>query len=137
MNIEQHLTDHFHGRLQSRRCLVVHDPDGLYGPILDRVVGKDGIYIDASKGLLESREEAMAVWSHLTRGARKPGYLLIRVPYPAVDDREEQVNDPFAAFSLLGAKFPSGDDESYESLCRDALPDRDEDVRKLFAHGIP
>jgi hypothetical protein len=129
---EQIREEVFSARLRRFAVLVVYDPHRRYRELCLSLAGDVVAVVDASESSIESRETAVRAVISLGRGEPGPKELLIYVPARApVTDEERQV-DPFAAYTVCGAVFPSGDGDDYLSLCLKAKPDHATEIRRLF-----
>jgi hypothetical protein len=122
----------FRARVRPKSVLVIYDPHRRYREICLSLASDAVVVVDASESSIESREAAVRAFVSLGRGEPGPKELLIYVPAPPpVKDKERQ-EDPFAAYSVCGAIFPSGDGDDYLSLCLKAKPDHATEIRRLF-----
>ena len=112
--------------------LVVYDPHRRYRELCLSLAGDAVAVVDASESSIESREAAVRAFVSLGRGEPGPKELLIYVPARAPVTDEERQADPFAAYTVCGAIFPSGDGDDYLSLCLKAKPDHATEIRRLF-----
>jgi hypothetical protein len=122
----------FDGRLRRSAVLVVYDPHRRYRELCLSLVSDAVAVVDASESSIESREAAVRTFVCLTRGEPGPKELVIYVPARAPVTDEERQADPFAAYTVCGAIFPSGDGDDYLSLCLKAKPDHATELRRLF-----
>lgn len=118
-------------RLRRSAVLVVYDPHRRYRELC-LSLACDAVAVDASESSIESREAAIRAFVALGRGEPGPKELLIYVPGRAPVTDEERQADPFAAYTVCGAAFPSGDGDDYLSLCLKAKPDHATEIRRLF-----
>ncbi len=122
----------FNGRLHRSAVLVVYDPHRRYREICRSLAGDAVAVVDASESSIESREAAICTFGSLGRGEPGPKELLIYVPARAPVTDEERQADPFAAYTVCGGVFPSGDGDDYLNLCLKAKPDHATEFRRLF-----
>lgn len=129
MNIEQYITNQvFENRLEDR-VLVVYDEHQRYQEICAALQSENISVVDTSRSSIESREHALdAIASFGQMGCK----LLVYVPVAAPVTDEDKQRDPFSVYSACGEVFPSGDGDSYLSLCLKAKPDHQTEVRKAF-----
>ena len=131
--IADHIRDEVIGaRLRRSDVLVVYDAHRRYREICLSFAGETVAVVDASESSIESREAAARDFLSLSRGEPGPKELLIYVPAQAPVTDEERQTDPFAAYTVCGAVFPSGDGDDYLSLCLKAKPDHATEIRRLF-----
>lgn len=121
-------------RLAKRGVLVVYDPDRRYRGTCRSLAGDRREVVDASETSIESREQAMRALVAL--GHNELDELLVYVPaeQPIADEAKQK--DPFAVYAACGEVFPSGDSDSFESLCLKAKPDQATAIRQIF-HNDP
>jgi hypothetical protein len=122
----------FRPRVRSKSVLVVYDPHRRYRDLCLSLACDTVAVVDASESSIESRETAVRTFVSLGRGETGPKELLVYVPVRAALTDEERQADPFAAYTVCGAVFPSGDGDEYLSLCLKAKPDHATEIRRLF-----
>jgi hypothetical protein len=122
----------FNGRLRRSAVLVVYDPHRRYHELCLSLASDAVAVVDASESSIESREAAVHAFVSLCGGEPGPKELLIHVPAGAPVTDEERQADSFAAYTVCGAVFPSGDGDDYLSLCLKAKPDHATEIRRLF-----
>jgi hypothetical protein len=117
-DIAEYIRDEvFKDRLRRSAVLVVYDPHRRYREICLSLASDGVAVVDASESSIEGRETAVRAFVSLGRGEAGPKELLIYVPARAPLTDEERQADPFAAYAVSGAVFPSGDgDELPEPL---------------------
>ena len=122
----------FNARLQRSTVLVVYDPHRRYRDLCLSLASDAVRVVDASESSIESREAAVRAFVSLGRGEPGPKELLIYLPARAPVTDEGRQADPFAAYTVCGTVFPSGDGDDYLSLCLKAKPDHATEIRRLF-----
>ncbi len=134
MKIQEFLTDQiFRPRLGAAAVLVVYDPELRYQASCQKLSSYRCQFVDASESSILSREEALAALQELGRVDTRIHQLLVYVPTkPPVTDEEKQ-RDPFAIYSVIGGVFPSGDGDTFQSICLKAKPDQATQIRQIFA----
>jgi hypothetical protein len=132
-DIAEYIRDEvLNSRLQRSAVLVVYDWHRRYRELCLSLACEAVAVVDASESSIESREAAVRAFIALGRSEPGPKELLIYVPARAPVTDEERQADPFAAYTVSGAVFPSGDGDDYLSLCLKAKPDHATEVRRLF-----
>jgi hypothetical protein len=63
--------------------------------------------------------------------------LLIYIPRPRGTTSEARQRDPFEVFALAGVAFGDTEVEQLASPARQALPERADEIDRLFAEGSP
>lgn len=129
MNIEQYIQTQIFEKRLNQRVLVVYDEAQRYADICSSMSTESISVVDASESSIESRELASEKLSKFSKGGNK---LLIYVPSAAPLTDEDKQKDPFSIYGACGEFFPSGDGDSYLSLCLKAKPDHQTEVRKAF-----
>jgi hypothetical protein len=127
-------------RLDERRVLVWYDGERAFGELVSNFAAPACTVLRGEPSRLHARREADAVLAKLNDADHpqgKNGSLLVYLPWPrsgAVDDR---VQDPFEGFALVGGVFGDNEAERFQSLARQALPERIAEIDRLFAEGKP
>ena len=129
MNIEQYISSHLFEKRLDQRVLVVYDEGQRYREIC-LSMGSDSLsVVDASDSSIESREATLQQLAAFGQDGNK---LLVYVPSAAPVTDEDKQKDPFSIYGACGEIFPSGDGDSYLSICLKAKPDHQTVVRKAF-----
>jgi hypothetical protein len=134
--IQEYIADHLRQRLEDCRVLVVYDPEQRYREIVVGLSGDGCEVVDGSQSTILGREQAMDAWLKLADG-KEVKQLLVYLPLKVPVKDEEKQQNPYQIFAIGGGLFPDGDGESYQALCRRAIPDQAGQVDQLFAAGIP
>ena len=58
-------------------------------------------------------------------------------PAAAAPREEEKMRDPFEVYAMAGAAFGHTEDQKIESLARQAMPQKAEEITRLFREGKP
>ena len=131
--IADHIRDEvFSARVRRSGVLVVYDEHQRYRELCLSLACDAVAVVDASESSIESREAAVRAFVSLGRGEPGAKELLIYVPAPPPVKDEERQADPFAAYTVCGAIFPSGDGDDYLNICLKAKPDHATEIRRLF-----
>ncbi len=134
MSIKQFIQQQvFLPRLQQASVLVVYDPDKRYRELCLELAGDGRAVVDAGESSIESRAAALAALQALGRANGSLKELLVYVPAPPPLTDEDRQRDPFAIYGACGAVFPSGDGDTYQSLCLRARPDQATAIYRIFA----
>ena len=117
-------------RLSKRGVLVVYDSDKRYRETCLALLGPGCEVVDATDSSILSREQASKALVAMGKGQLEK--LLVYVPpaQPLTDEAKQ--GDPFAIYGASGEIFPSGDSDSFVSLCLKAKPDQAMAIRKIF-----
>jgi hypothetical protein len=134
MTIRDYIKDDVFGaRAGEYGCLVIYDPRRHYRDIAFSLESSQCRVLDVSESVIERRERASQSLNDLTDGTIHSLILWVPKPRPASDEDRQQ--DPFGVFGLIGREFPSGDGDSFPSLCRKAKPDHVPEINRLFQEG--
>ncbi|MGE8462212.1 MAG: PglZ domain-containing protein [Pseudomonas capeferrum] len=117
-------------RLSKRGVLVVYDPERRYRETCLALSDERCEVVDASESSILSREQASK--SLVALGKGQLDKLLVYVPVTQPLTEEAKQADPFAIYSACGEIFPSGDSDSFLSLCLKAKPDQSIAIRQIF-----
>lgn len=126
--------------LDARRVVVWYDPEGAFGDLIKNLDLPNCTIVSAASSRLRARREAEAAYRRLEEpdgGPEARRNLLIYVPGPRGSTPEQQQQDPFEGFARCGAAFGDGEAERLVSLAQLALPDRREEIARLFRDGRP
>ncbi len=120
-------------KLKKASVLVVYDPERRYRDLCCDMTADKCAVVDATESSIESREQALALLQELGKPGAKFENLLIYVPVaqPLTDEGRQQ--DPFAIYGAVGAEFPGGDGDEFQSLCLKAKADHATEIRRIFA----
>jgi hypothetical protein len=135
--LKKRLTD----LLEERRVVVWYDGEAAFEDVAESFKAPNSCVILAQESRLRARRQADEVLSRLNDGAETPqaknGNLLIYCPWPRGSAEEEKRRDPFESFALIGSAFGDKEAERFQSLARQAMPNRSREIDRLFAEGRP
>ncbi len=120
-------------KLKKASVLVVYDPERRYRDLCCDMAADKCAVVDATESSIESREQALALLQELGKPGAKFENLLIYVPAAQPLTDEDRQQDPFAIYGAVGAEFPGGDGDEFQSLCLKAKADHATEVRRIFA----
>ena len=137
MKISEYILQEFRKRLESNKVLVVYDPEHRYADIFHQLEANDCQLVNAIESTIQARLEAERGLRELAKATPRFKHMAIYVPRkaPELTDNEARQLEPFAYFNSVGAVFPSGDGDTYKSLCRKAKPVHVVEIDRLFDHG--
>jgi hypothetical protein len=125
--------------LEDRRVVVWYDGEQAFGGFVTSLPTPT-LIISAAKSTLRARRDAEEAYRRLNEAesaAEAHANLLVYVPHPRPSGDEARRQDPFQAFALAGTAFGDKDGERLESLARQAMPERAEEISRLFAESRP
>jgi PglZ domain len=140
MSLKSHLQKRLLDLLEERRVVIWYDGDKAFGEIATSFVAPGCNVILAHESRLRARRAADEIVSRLNDSSfpdQKNKKVLIYAPWPRETSEEQRLNDPFESFALIGAAFGDKQVESFQSLARQALPERIAEIDRLFAEGRP
>ena len=120
-------------RIKKAGVLVVYDPDRRYRELCNELADEKRVVVDATESSIESREQAMVALQAFGQPGTKLESMLVYVPARRPLTDEEKQQDPFATYGAIGAVFPDGDGDEYQSLCLKAKADHGTEIRRIFA----
>lgn len=138
------LTAYIHKRLldllDEHRVVVWYDGERAFGDLVANFAAPNCTVIHGEPSRLQARREADTVVAKLNDSDQAPyknGNLLIYLPWGRCASDEERVGDPFESLAVIGAAFGDDPAERFQSLARQALPERIAEIDRLFAEGKP
>jgi hypothetical protein len=138
------LTVHIHKRLldllEEHRVVVWYDGERVFGDLAANFVAPTCTVIRGEPSRLQARRQADEVVANLNEAdqpQRRSGNLLIYLPWARCASDDERVHDLFESFAVIGAAFGHDPAERFQSLARQALPERIAEIDRLFAEGKP
>ena len=135
MKISDYILKEFKARLDAKSVLVVYDADNRYRAVFEQLGSDSCCAIQATESTIQARLDAEEGLRELSKAKPKYRQLAIYVARKAPEDAEDKQTEPFAYFTSIGTQFPSGDGDSYKSLCRNAKRAHVVEIDKLFAQG--
>jgi hypothetical protein len=120
-------------KLKRASVLVVYDPERRYRDLCCEMAADKCAVVDATESSIESREQALTLLQELGKPGAIFENLLIYVPAAQPLTDEDRQQDPFAIYGAVGAEFPGGDGDEYQSLCLKAKADHATEIRRIFA----
>lgn len=135
--VKKRLTD----LLEEKRVVVWYDGEEAFGEVARSFAAPDCSVIFAKTSRLSARRRADEVLSCLGDSGQpspaKNGTLLIYCAWSRGRTQEERLQDPFEGFALIGDGFGDQEAETFQALARLAIPDRANEIDRLFAEGRP
>lgn len=136
MTIKQFIQNQVLGpRLKKAGVLVVYDPERHYRDLCNDMAADECAVVDATESSIESRERALTLLQELGKPGTKLENLLVYVPAARPLTDEDRQQDPFAVYGAVGAEFPEGDGDEYQSICLKAKADYATEIRRIFANN--
>jgi hypothetical protein len=126
--------------LDEHRVLVWYDPEGAFSDFINQLALQECVIVSTVDSRLRARRVAEAVYRRLNEGDGSPearNNLLIYISTARGATPEERQQDPFEGFARCGVIFGDQEGEHLPSLAQLALPDRAEEIARLFLEGRP
>lgn len=141
MSLASYLKKRLADRLEEKRVLVWYDSEQAFSKIASDFHAPESTVLHVAESRLRSRRQVDDLLVQLNDGNQPPNArhakLLIYCPWERGRSEEEKRIDPFEAFALIGAAFGDKEAETFQALARQALPERKEEIERLFAESSP
>lgn len=126
--------------LNDRRIVVWYDADGDFTGFVRTFNAPNCEVLSAEESILKTRRRADEIY-RLMNESENPGErdrcLLIYIPGRRGVTEDERMRDPFEVYAMAGTAFGDTEDQKPASLARQAMPDRVEEITRLFREGKP
>jgi hypothetical protein len=126
--------------LADRRIVVWYDAEGDFVDFVSAFSAPNCEVLSATESILKVRRRADEVYRQLNESAKSEESkrnLLIYYPRSRGKNEEEKMHDPFEVYALAGVAFGDTEDQKLESLARQAMPKKAEEITRFFQEGSP
>ncbi|NPU98924.1 MAG: PglZ domain-containing protein [Candidatus Omnitrophica bacterium] len=126
--------------LGDHRIVVWYDADGGFKSFVAGFSAPNCEVLSAEDSILKTRRRADEIYRLMNESenpAERDRCLLIYIPRRRGAGEEEKMRDPFEVYALAGAPFGDAEDQKFESLARQAMPDKVDEINRLFREGKP
>ena len=126
--------------LNDRRIVVWYDAEGDFKTFAGSFNAPNCELLSSEKSVLKTRRRADEVYRLMNESdnpAESGRCLLIYVPGRRGATEDEKMQDPFEVYALAGAAFGDTEDQKIESLARQAMPEKADEITRLFREGRP
>lgn len=126
--------------LNDRRIVVWYDVEGDFKAFAAAFNGPNCEVLSAEASVLKTRRRADEVYRLMNESenpAERDRCLLIYIPRRRGATEDEKMRDPFEVYAMAGAPFGDAEDQKIESLARQAMPQKAEEITRLFREGKP
>ena len=126
--------------LDDRRIVVWYDSDGDFNSFAASFNAPNCEILSSEKSLLKTRRSADIAYRRINESDNPNEScrcLLIYVPKRRGVTEEEKMQDPFEVYALAGAAFGDTEDQRIESLARQAMPEKADEITRMFREGRP
>jgi hypothetical protein len=126
--------------LNDRRIVVWYDPEKHFEELTRSFRAPCCQVLNASDSVLKARRRADEIYRQMndsTDPQLSKASILIHIPWARGMDDESRLLDPFEVYARAGVAFGDTEDQQFESLARQAFPDRSDEITRLFREGKP
>jgi hypothetical protein len=126
--------------LNDRRIVVWYDVDGALTDFVRTFNAPNCEVLSAKESVLKTRRRADEIYRLMNESenpVERDRCLLIYIPGGRGVTEDERMRDPFEVYAMAGTAFGDTEDQKMESLARQAMPDRVEEIARLFREGKP
>ena len=128
------------GLLNDRRIVVWYDAELDFGAFAKALHAPNCETLSAAESVLRARRRADETY-RLINESENPGErdrcLLVYVPRRRGMNEDERMRDPFEVYAMAGAAFGDAEDQKLESLARQSMPEKADEITRLFREGKP
>ncbi len=126
--------------LNDRRIVVWYDVEVDFKAFAAAFNGPNCEVLSAEASVLKTRRRADEVYRRMNESenpAERDRCLLIYIPRRRGATEDEKMRDPFEVYAMAGTAFGHSEDQKIESLARQAMPQKAEEITRLFREGKP
>jgi hypothetical protein len=127
--------------LEEKRVVVWYDGEKAFEGVAQGFRAPNCTTVLAADSRLRARREADEILCRLNDVSQPPTVkdrsLLIYCPWPRGRTDDQRREDPFEGFALVGVAFGDKEAETFQSMARQAMPERASDIDRLFREGRP
>lgn len=126
--------------LGDRRIVVWYDAEGDFKSFAAEFSAPNCEVLSVEASVLKTRRRADEIYRLMNESenpSERDRCLLIYIPRRRGATEDEKMRDPFEVYAMAGAPFGDAEDQQLESLARQAMPERAEDITRLFREGRP
>jgi len=126
--------------LNDRRIVVWYDPEKHFEELTRSLRAPSCQVLNASDSVLKARRRADEIYRQMNDSTDlqlSKASILIHIPWARGKDDESRLLDPFEVYARAGIAFGDTEDQQFESLARQAFPDRSDEITRLFREGKP
>ena len=126
--------------LGDRRIVVWYDAEGDFKSFAAEFNAPNCEVLSAEASVLKTRRRADEIYRLMNESenpSERDRCLLIYIPRRRGAGEEEKMRDPFEVYAMAGAPFGDAEDQKIESLARQAMPGKADEITRLFREGKP
>jgi hypothetical protein len=140
VSLTSHLNKRLIDLLEEHRVVVWYDREDAFREFASAFKAPRCQVVLATDSTLRARREAESVYAKMNESdkhAESRANLLLYVPRARAATPESRQRDPFEVFALAGCAFGDNEAELLQSLARQAMPEHESAINRLFAEGKP
>jgi hypothetical protein len=126
--------------LGDRRIVVWYDAEGDFKSFAAEFSAPNCEVLSAEASVLKTRRRADGIYRLMNESenpSERDRCLLIFISRRRGATEDEKMRDPFEVYAMAGAPFGDAEDQKIESLARQAMPDKADEITRLFREGKP
>lgn len=127
-------------QLNDRRVVVWYDAEGDFKTFAHSFSAPNCELLLSETSVLKARRRADEVYRLMNESdnqSESKRCLLIYVSARRGTTEDEKMQDPFEVYALAGAAFGDTEDQKFDSLARQAMPEKADEITRLFCEGKP
>lgn len=126
--------------LNERRIVVWYDDEKNFKEFVGALNIPNCEILTAEASTLKTRRRADEIYRMMNESSEsveRDRCLLIYIPHRRGITEEAKMLDPFEVYAIAGTAFGESEDQKIESLARQAMPNKIEEISRLFREGKP
>lgn len=126
--------------LNDRRIVVWYDAEGDFKDFAASFNAPNCVVLSTADSVLKARRRADEIYRLMNESdnpTESGRCLLIYIPGRRGVIEDEKIRDPFEVYALAGDAFGDTEDQRIESLARQAMPQKADEITRLFREGRP
>lgn len=140
MKVSSFLQKRLSELLEERRIIVWYDGEGDFQSFVSTFEAPGCEVLSAAESILKSRRRSDEIYRKMNESddnAERERSLLIYVPRHRGVSEDDKRRDPFEVYAVAGTAFGDSEDEKLKSLARQAMPEKVDEIDRLFREGKP
>lgn len=126
--------------LGDRRIVVWYDAERSFDAFIKVFQAPNCEVLSGDESMLRTRRRADELYRMINESekpAERDRCMLIYLSRRRGVGEEEKMRDPFEVYAMAGTSFGDAEDQKLESLARQAMPERADEITRLFREGKP
>jgi hypothetical protein len=126
--------------LNDRRIVVWYDGEVDFKSFAAEFNAPNCEVLSTEASILKTRRRADEIYRQMNESenpSERDRCLLIYIPRRRGAGEDEKMRDPFEVYAMAGAPFGDTEDQKIESLARQAMPGKADEITRLFREGKP